>query len=62
MDFSTFITEHGPALGAAAVGILAAGWALFKAIAPLTKSKADDAFIAKHGKTVDDALDKVDGE
>jgi hypothetical protein len=61
MDINAVI-EHIPAALAALAALLAGGWTFFKFIAPLTKSTADDEFIAEHGDAVEDALDKMEGE
>ena len=61
MDVNTVI-EYIPVALAAVAALLGGGWAFFKFIAPLTKSTADDEFIAKHGDDIEDALDKMDGE
>lgn len=60
MDISTLLTEYGP-LAIAVLGVVAgAGWALLKLVAPFTKTKADDKFIAEHGDEVQDVLDKLE--
>jgi hypothetical protein len=59
MDLVSLVSQYGP-LALAAVGIVAAAaWSVFKLLAPITKTKADDEFIAEHGKQVEDVLDKV---
>jgi hypothetical protein len=56
----TSLLEHAPAALAAVAALLGAAWAVLKLVAPLTKSTADDEFIAEHGDTVEDAIDAVE--
>jgi len=60
MDLNT-VVEYIPVVLAATAGLLAGAWGLFKVIAKLTKTPKDDAFIEKHGDTVEDVIDKMDG-
>jgi hypothetical protein len=61
MDVQVII-DYIPVALAATAALLAGGWAFFKFVAKLTKTTADDEFIAEHGEKIEDALDKMDGE
>lgn len=58
MDINAII-EILPAALAAVAALFGGGWVFFKFVAKLTKTKADDAFIAEHGDAVEDALDAL---
>ncbi len=52
MDLNT-ITENIPAALAALAALAAGGWAVFKFVAKLTKTKKDDAIVEKYDETVE---------
>lgn len=51
-NFLTALTEHW---GLIAGGLLGA-WAIFKVVAKFTKTKKDDAFVAKYDEDVENTL------
>ena len=59
MDFTT-ITEHIPAALAALASLIGAAWVVLKFVAPLTKSTADDEFVAEHGETIEDLIENLE--
>ena len=60
MDFTTFVSDYLPAIIGVVGIVAAAAWATLKAIAPLTKTTADDEFVAEHGDEVESILDKLE--
>lgn len=61
MDLNA-VLEHVPAALGALAALLAAGFAVLKFVAPLTKSTKDDDFVAEHGDKVEEIVDRLEEE